>query len=115
MPASLKRFGALEAEMDTAAKKAGFKGLSAFLRERARLTGGRSEPIEQAKVPAAANPKPARVRKARVDITPERRQSIIDALKTGKQSTAAIAKEFGVSTSSVSIIKKDEGLTRARK
>ncbi len=109
----IKQLAALEAELEGAVKKAGFDSLSAFIQERETLTGevAPKKKTTKAKAPKA---KTGLDRKTRVEITPERRHNIVNALKAGKQSTAEIAKEFGVSTSSVSNIKKDEGLTKAR-
>jgi DNA-directed RNA polymerase specialized sigma subunit len=108
----IKQLAALEAELEGAVKKAGFDSLSAFIQERETLTGevAPKKKTTKAKAPKAKTGD----RKTRVEITPERRHNIVNALKGGKQSTAEIAKEFGVSTSSVSNIKKEEGLTKAR-
>jgi transposase len=65
-------------------------------------------------------PKPARAgRRRRKRLDDADRKQITDALKDAKEkgnkTAADIAKEFGVSTATVNLIKKSAGLTEKRK
>jgi DNA invertase Pin-like site-specific DNA recombinase len=63
---------------------------------------------------ASAAPAGRRGRKKRATITPELRNDIIAAVKSGGTGSA-VAKKFGVSLPTVQNIKRDAGLTKKRK
>jgi hypothetical protein len=87
----------------------------------ARRTGGR-KPIatKAAKATKAtksvkATPAAAKKTRKRVVLSSKQKDEIAAALKAGKATANALAKQYGCSTATINLLKKERGLTKPRK
>jgi hypothetical protein len=63
------------------------------------------------KAPASSKPKTRK----RVVLSSKQKDEIAAALKAGKATASAIAKQYGCSTATINLLKKERGLTKSRK